>query len=226
MARKTNRFPSKGQTNANMTQTEKYDDVLSSLDSLKVKQTKVAQETPTMVPTTKIIIGVVLITVVTFGFLSLGNRPFITNQNRLTEDNDLEYIDSAGIDFTFQLLNGEEVKLSDYKGSPVFLDLFATWCQPCKDQMPEFVTLKSAYPHVQILSISIDETDSVWMLEQFSSKYGVTWTVGRDTTLKGAENFKVSSIPTLAYFNSTGVLKKIEIGIHSYEILASWLAEG
>jgi len=62
-------------------------------------------------------------------------------------------------------------------------------------------------------------------LEQFGSETGITWTIGRDNTNKGAENFKVTNIPTLAFFNSNGVLKKIEIGVHDYATLASWVVE-
>lgn len=222
MARKTNRFPVKGQTNTNMTQTEKYNDVLSSLDSLKVKQRKVIPETPTVIPTTKIIIGVVVITIISLGILSLGNVPLITNPNTLTG----KKIDSEGINFTFKLLDGTEAHLADYKGSPVFLDLFATWCKPCETQIAELATLKSVSPNIKILSISIDDTDTVEMLEKFKTDNGITWIIGQDYTLKGAQNFKVASIPTLAFFNSNGVLKKLEIGIQYYETMASWLDEG
>ncbi|MHA1966611.1 MAG: TlpA family protein disulfide reductase [Candidatus Hodarchaeales archaeon] len=221
MARRTNKIPIKDQTRIKMTKAEKYDDVLSSLDSLKVKQHKVIPETPTVVPTTKIIIGVVVITIISLGILSLGNVPRVTDQNTLTGN----MIDSEGINFAFKRLDGTESHLADYKGSPVFLDLFATWCKPCETQIIELATLKSVYPYIRILSISIDDTDTVEMLEQFKTDNGITWIVGRDYTLKGAQNFKVTSIPTLAFFNSNGVLKKIEIGIHYYEELASWLDE-
>lgn len=221
MARRTKKIPIKDQTRTEMTQAEKYDDVLSSLDSLKVRQHKTIPETPTIVPTTKIIIGVVLIAVVSLAILSFGNVPFVTNQNTLTGD----IIDSEGINFSFKLLDGTEVTLADYKGSPVFLDLFATWCQPCKTQIAELITLKSVSPYVRILSISIDDTDTVAMLEQFKTETGITWIVGQDYTSKGAQNFKVTSIPTLAFFNSNGVLKKLETGVHTYETMAGWLDE-
>ena len=221
MARKTHRVPIKSEIKNEISQTEKYNDVLSSLDSLKVKQSNIAPETPTVIPTTKIILGVVTIAILALGVLSIGNIPLITNTNTLSG----KMIDSEGVDFTFKLLNGTVVNLSDYKGAPLFLDLFATWCPPCKAQMPEFVKLKSASPNVQILSISIDESDTVKMLEDFSSEYGITWPVGQDYTLQGAKNFNVLNIPTLVFFNSEGLLRKIEVGLHDYDTLASWLAE-
>jgi thiol-disulfide isomerase/thioredoxin len=219
MSRRMNRFKAKGTQDSNMTKIDKYNDVISSLDTLQAKQNKIAPKTDTPIPFTKIVLAVVAISIISLGILSLGNIPLASNS--LTG----KTIDSNGINFSFQLLNGTEVSLADYKGAPLFLDLFATWCQPCKTQITELAKLKSNSPYVRILSISIDEGDTVEMLEQFSVETGITWTVGRDYTLQGAKNFKVSSIPTLAFFDSNGVLKKLEAGLHDYDTMVSWLSE-
>ena len=116
MSRRTNKIPINDQARTKMTQTEKYDDKLSSFDSLKEKKHKVIPETPPVVPITKIIIGVVLIAVISLVILSSGNFPQLNNQNTLTGYK----IDSEGINFAFKLLNGTEVELADYKGALYF----------------------------------------------------------------------------------------------------------
>ena len=85
--------------------------------------------------------------------------------------------------------------------------------------------LKSRTVILNQIAISIEDTDSASDLEQYSNTNEITWIVGRDHTDKGAENFKVKFIPTLAYFDETGVLKKTEIGVVPYETLASWITE-
>ncbi|MFX0087225.1 MAG: TlpA family protein disulfide reductase [Candidatus Hodarchaeota archaeon] len=219
MSRKFNRFPVKESQDNNMTQIEKYNDVMSSLDTLQTNQKKITPKTDNPIPFTKIIFTVTLFSIISLGILSLSNIPIA--RNNLSG----QTIDSPKINFSFQLLNGTEVSLADYKGAPLFLDLFATWCQPCKAQIAELAKLKSFSPYVRILSVSIEKDDTVEMLEKFSSETGITWIVGRDYSLQGARNFNVTSIPTLAFFNSEGVLKKLEAGIHDYATMASWLSE-
>lgn len=219
MSRRLKRFQAKEAQDSNMSQIEKYNDVMSSLDTLQVKQNKVAPTTDIPIPFTKIVFAIAVISIISLGILSLSNIPLASNN--LTG----KTIDSSTLNFSFQLLDGAEVNLSDYKGAPLFLDLFATWCQPCKTQITEFATLKSNAPYIRILSVSIDEGDTVEKLDQFIAETGITWPVGRDHTLKGAKNFKVTSIPTLAFFDSNGVLKKLESGVHDYATMASWLTD-
>ena len=219
MSRRLNRFPPKKAKDSNMSQIEKYNDVMSSLDTLQVKQNKVAPTTDAPIPFTKIVFAIAVISIISLGVLSLGNIPQASNS--LTG----KTIDSNTLNFSFQLLDGTEVNLSDYKGAPLFLDLFATWCQPCKTQINELATLKSNAPYIRILSVSIDEGDTVEKLNQFIAETGITWHVGRDHTLKGAKNFKVTSIPTLAFFDPNGILKKLEAGVHDYATMASWLSD-
>ncbi len=222
MSRKLNRFPVKETQEGDMTHIEKYNDVMSSLDILQTNQKKITPKTDTPIPFTKIVFAIAVISIISLGILTLGNIP-IAKQNPY--DLTGQSIDSPKINFSFQLLNGTEVSLADYKGAPLFLDLFATWCQPCKEQIAELTKLKLFSPYVRILSITIEKDDTVEMLEKFSAETGITWTVGRDYSLQGAKNFKVISIPTLAFFNSDGVLKKLEVGLHDYATMASWLSE-
>lgn len=198
---------------------EKYKNEISSLDSLSTQQHKIKSNNPATIPITKIVIAIVTIGIVSLGILSLGPSPF-TPAGLVSKT-----IDSESIDFSFQLLDGSEANISDYKGQPLFLDLFAIYCLPCKDQIKEFKSLIATYAYVQILSITVDSRDSIANLEDFGSETGITWTIGRDNTNKGAENFKVNLIPTIAFFNSNGVLKKIENGLHYYATLASWVVE-
>jgi thiol-disulfide isomerase/thioredoxin len=60
--------------------------------------------------------------------------------------------------FKLRDLNGKTVQLSDFKGKPVVLDFWATWCQPCRDSIPGMVKLQKDYAHkgLVILAISLD----------------------------------------------------------------------
>ena len=67
---------------------------------------------------------------------------------------------TANLDFTMPDLNGRDVKLADYKGKVILLDFWATWCGPCKYEIPGFVELQERYgPRgLQVVGVSVDDT--------------------------------------------------------------------
>lgn len=65
----------------------------------------------------------------------------------------------ANMDFTIKHLDGKDVKLSDYKGKVVLLNFWATWCGPCKAEIPGFVELQEKYKNdLVIVGYSVDDT--------------------------------------------------------------------
>ncbi|MFX0210133.1 MAG: TlpA family protein disulfide reductase [Candidatus Hodarchaeota archaeon] len=148
MARRTIRIPQKSSKEIEMSQSEKVEDIISSIDSIQGKQPKIAS-TSSSFPLTKFVMIVAFFSIISLGILSLGNYQLIQPTPTGSSISDK-------LNFSFELLNGEEVMLSDYAGDPIILDLMATWCGPCKTQLGELASLKSNYPGIQILSISID----------------------------------------------------------------------
>ena len=66
----------------------------------------------------------------------------------------------ANLDFTLKDVNGADVRLSDYKGKVILIDFWATWCGPCKIEIPWFVELQNKYGKdgLQAIGISVDDT--------------------------------------------------------------------
>lgn len=123
-----------------------------------------------------------------------------------------ENSDAIAADFKLQDLNGKTVKLSDFKGKPVLIDFWATWCPPCREAIPGIEKLHKAYSGkgLVVLGISLDEGgwDSV---KSFTAEYGITYMV-----LKGTEDvaamFKVRSIPMFVILNKDGKIVKHYMG--------------
>jgi thiol-disulfide isomerase/thioredoxin len=127
---------------------------------------------------------------------------------------------SAGAsDFKLQDLNGKTVRLSDFKGKPVLLDFWATWCPPCRASIPGIEKMQKTYSGrgLVVLGISLDEGD--WeSVKSFSAEAGITYTV-----LKGTEDvatqFQVRTIPLLVIINKEGKIVKRYLGFGDDEEL-------
>ncbi|MGE0459939.1 MAG: TlpA family protein disulfide reductase [Vicinamibacterales bacterium] len=82
----------------------------------------------------------------------------------------------ANMDFTIKHLDGKDVKLSDYKGKVVLLNFWATWCGPCKAEIPGFVELQEKYKNdLVILGYSVDDTAD--KAAAFATEYKINYPV-------------------------------------------------
>ncbi len=89
---------------------------------------------------------------------------------------------AANLNFTLKDMNGKDVRLADYKGKVILLNFWATWCPPCKLEIPAFVELERQYKDkgLVILGVSID--DPIDKLPPFAKEYDVNYPllVGQD----------------------------------------------
>lgn len=89
----------------------------------------------------------------------------------------------TAVDFTAFLPNGNKVELSSLKGKVIYVDLWATWCGPCMEEMPAYEKLKQQYannPAVVFVSLSIDDNEQLWKgsLSQRKAE-GYQWLINR-----------------------------------------------
>lgn len=87
------------------------------------------------------------------------------------------------IDFVATNLNGEKISLSSLKGKVIYVDLWATWCGPCLQEMPSYEKLKQQYkdnPNVVFVSLSIDDNEALWKENIAQRKAeGQQWLINR-----------------------------------------------
>ena len=107
--------------------------------------------------------------------------------------------------FNLTSIDGTAFSLSDFRGKVVLLDLMATWCPVCKEEMPELVQLHEARPEVVIITITVDPTETDEMLREFKETYGADWLFARDTDHIWT-NYRNFALPTFVVIDPEGYI--------------------
>lgn len=132
----------------------------------------------------------------------------IVNNSEPHNDDEPDSEDYSAPDFTVTNENGKEVKLSDFKGKPVVLNFWATWCYYCKEEMPDFDEASKKHPEVQFMMVNA--TDGVRETLEGAKKYvddeGYSFDVFYDTKSEAVSTFYVTAFPTTYFISSEGEL--------------------
>lgn len=121
--------------------------------------------------------------------------------------------------FTLALLDGGNLTLADHQGKPVLLNFFASWCLPCRDEMPAIEKISHEYraKGVVFLGVAIDDTEA--KLRDFTARYGVTFPVGLDRGAVIQKSFGLYGIPTTYFIDRKGVVNYFHSGAVTEELL-------
>ncbi len=123
----------------------------------------------------------------------------------------------AAPDITVTTLDGQKITLSELKGKRVVLDFWATWCPPCRKEIPHFVRLfkETSREELVIVGISSEKED---VLREFAKKQGVNYPLGTAQDRRPPYS-SVTSIPTTFFIDRRGIIQHIAVGYHDFEAL-------
>ena len=128
----------------------------------------------------------------------------------------------AAPDFTVYDIEGNPVKLSDYFGKPIVLNFWASWCGPCKMEMPGFQEKSIALEgEVQFLMVNMTDggRETVETAAAFIEEQGYTFPVFFDTSYDAAYTYEAYSLPTTYFIDGEGYAVAMASGAISSEIL-------
>ncbi len=128
-------------------------------------------------------------------------------------------------DFTLGDLEGNQVSLSDFRGKTVFINFWATWCPPCRAEMPEMEAVYQEYKDKGVVVIGVDISEPESTVRQYIQRGGFSWIIVLDSTGEVAANYKITSIPTSFFIDGEGVIRVVNIGAMTKRVMEAKLAE-
>jgi peroxiredoxin len=115
-------------------------------------------------------------------------------------------------DFTLPTVDSREISLSDYRGRPVILNFWASWCGPCRYEVPAFKAFYERYPEEQVVIIAVSTQDDPDSARGYSIADGLKFVIPVDPRGVVANLYNVRGLPTTFIIDENGVIKSIKIG--------------
>ncbi|MGJ9384625.1 redoxin domain-containing protein [Salipaludibacillus sp. CF4.18] len=150
----------------------------------------------------------------------------IVTETPSADDEEVVASDSVGLgkgeiapDFELTTLKGEKVRLSDYRGKRVFVNFWATWCPPCRAEMPDMEKLYGK-TNIEILAVNLTESEkSEENVATFVDEFGLTFPVLMDEESELESTYQVQAYPTSYLIDSNGRIQYIALGAMNYDLM-------
>lgn len=171
--------------------------------------------------------GSVVVLLVVAGVVAwlLGTRPQYANQNvyAITDANGNQIRNAAGLETAVRVgalapdfeLNdvytGKPVKLSSFNGRPVWVNFWASWCPPCKAELPDMKQRYDKYRGKGLVLLGVDLREDNATVKQFTQLNSYDWTFVIDSG-DVSDRYFVTGIPTHVFVDKTGVIKSMQVG--------------
>lgn len=178
----------------------------------------------------KVIIGVaaftLLLMLAVFGYDLLSSRYKPQENTPSPSANDTrspaaagpssQTVEEAAADFTVQDADGKDISLSDFKGKPVVLNFWASWCPPCQAEMPDYEKMYQQYSPEGVVFMMVNLTggrETADTAKRFLSDNHYTFPAYFDTEFSAADAYGISGIPDSIFIDRDGNVMEFHEGI-------------
>lgn len=127
-------------------------------------------------------------------------------------------------DFRVVQLDGTVARLSDFRGHPVWLSFWATWCPPCRAESGEIEAASRRYADAGLVVLAIDVGEDAGAVQSYVGKAGLTYLVGLDGNEQLSALYRVSGLPNHFFIDANGVLREWRVGPVDVETVDSSIA--
>ncbi len=127
-------------------------------------------------------------------------------------------------DFTLETLDGEKITLSDLRGKPVMLNFWATWCAPCRFEIPYMIAAYEEYQDDGLQVLAVNLREEAGAVRRYAERAGMNFTIALDSQGEIGAAYFVRAIPTSLFIDQEGVIQAVHRGTLSEEALRGYLA--
>ena len=120
-------------------------------------------------------------------------------------------VGSAALDFTLPDLDKRTVSLAQFRGKPVILNFWATWCGPCNAEMPNLEKVYQQHKD-DVVILAIDQGDTGDQVKGFSEIYHLNFPLILDQQMQVGDRYRVNALPTTVFVDKQGIIREIHIG--------------
>ncbi len=151
------------------------------------------------------------------GFLALGIS-FLLLRGTTTYASNTDFsavpaeVNYPAPELNLTTLEGEAVSLSDYKGMVVLVNLWATWCPPCREEMPTLQAFYEEYKDDGFVLLGIDQGETAEQVAPFVQEFGLTFPVWLDMSSEAGVVFKTMNLPSSYVIDRNGQVRLMWIG--------------
>lgn len=124
-------------------------------------------------------------------------------------------------DFTLETLSGETYTLSSLQGNVVLVNFWATWCPPCRAEMPELLQAARDYPDLALLAVNVAETSD--KVSQFAEQFRMDVPVVIDPQGAISDRYNVRGLPTSIFLDADGKIMEVRPGAINRAVIDSVL---
>ncbi|SFA75539.1 Peroxiredoxin [Lentibacillus halodurans] len=129
-------------------------------------------------------------------------------------------------DFEVETLSGDTFRLSDLRGQKVILNFWASWCGPCKEEMPEMQQFYNEYgDQVEVVAVNLTGNDtSIEAVREYIDKHDYTYTVPLDKNSEIQDQYSIYNIPTTYFIGTDGKIQEPpKFGPMNYDYMVDML---
>jgi thiol-disulfide isomerase/thioredoxin len=115
-------------------------------------------------------------------------------------------------DFTLVTLDGTTVQLSDLRGRPVLINFWASWCGPCRAEMPHIEAAYEAHSDEGLIVLGIDQLESPPLVADFVEEFNLTFPIPLDRDGLVSEAYRARALPTSFFVDANGIIRETFTG--------------
>ena len=173
-----------------------------------------------------VLLLILIVTGASVGYKNLSEEYSVPGETVLDTADERDEVKAP--DFTVQDEKMNRVKLADFKGKPIIINFWATWCGPCKMEMPYFEEAYNQYKdkiNFMMVNLTDGQRDTIDSVRNFIENNKYTFPVYYDTEYSAANAYRTYQIPVTVFIGSDGMIKNMHTGSLRESMLKAYIEE-